>query len=226
MEVNTTSAREQIPEIERLIWLIKERLRCITCDFTFTSVPKMVLIHSLYSMIIMLNVFPHESGFTGELSPCKIVTGMTTNYLKDCRMDIGAYVEASMDAMVTNDHTSHTHSCIALGLSINRQGSLKFFDLDTGKVVLRRTFTQMPYPERMVKQANYWGLKSKSAIVKGEIKIFNRHGKKFDLDNDELSELDVFVEEPKKILPDHIAEVSRIELESEYDQVVGSSVDP
>ena len=186
----------------------------------------MVLIHSLYSVIMMLNASPHESDVTGEFSPREIVTGRTINYLKDCRADIGAYVEASMDAMVTNDHTSHTHSCIALGLSRNRQGSLKFFGLDTGKVVLRRTFTQMPYPERMVKQANYWGLKSKSAIVKGEINFFSRHGKKFDLENDELSELDVFVEEPKKILPDHIAEVSRIELESEYDQVVGSSVDP
>ena len=33
IEVNTTAAREHVPEIERQICLIKERVRCTTSDF-------------------------------------------------------------------------------------------------------------------------------------------------------------------------------------------------
>ena len=56
----------------------------------------------------------------------------------------------------------------------------------------------MPYPERMIKRANYWGLKIKSAIVKGEIKFPNQHGKKFDWENDELSKIEASRKNPRK----------------------------
>ena len=44
-----------------------------------------------------------------------------------------------------------THSCIALGLSGNCQGNVNCFDLETGKVVVRRTINHIPWPERMIK---------------------------------------------------------------------------
>ena len=97
------------------------------------------------------------------LSPCEIVTGREVDYNKDCRADLGAYIQASTYKVVTNDNTPRNHGCIALGLSGNRQGSLKCFDLETGKLVARRISKQIPWPDRMLKIACDWGHKSKKS---------------------------------------------------------------
>ena len=143
MEVNTTAAREHVPEVERMIRTVKQRLRSVTGDFLFSPILKMVLIHSVYYVIIILNAFPRDQGVIGGFSPRELVTGRTINYLRDCRARVGAYIEASRDAMVTNVQDKRTHSCIALGASGNRQGSIKCFELDTGKVS-RVTFRSAP----------------------------------------------------------------------------------
>ena len=58
--------------------------------------------------------------------------------------------------MVTNGQNTRTHGYTALGNSGNRQGSLKCFDLKSGKVVTRRIFKVIPIPDRVVKLVNYW----------------------------------------------------------------------
>ena len=70
---------------------------------------------------------------------------------------MGGYVEASTDVIGTNDNTPRTHSRIVLGLSGNQQGSVKCFDLETGKVVVGTTIKQIPWLEIMIKKASAWG---------------------------------------------------------------------
>ena len=82
----------------------------------------MVLIHSVYHVIMMLNTFPRDQGVTGGLFPRELVTGRTIEYLRDFRATVGTYIEASRDMMVTNGQKDRTHPCIALGASGNRQG--------------------------------------------------------------------------------------------------------
>ena len=121
-----------------------------------------------------------------------------------------------MDAIVTNDNTPHTHSCILLGPSGNQQGSVKCFDLETGKVVVRITINQIPWPEKMIKKASAWGRRSKKIIGKNSIQFCNRHGEKFDWDNDYLSKLKVTMDLPKMIHPDMVVNIPGIELESDF----------
>ena len=80
---------------------------------------------------------------------------------KDYRADIGAYIEATVDADITNGQEVKTHSCIYLGPSGSIQGSLKSLDLETGKVVIRRRIVQLPFSNRMLKKATAWREKSK-----------------------------------------------------------------
>ena len=56
------------------------------------------------------------------------MTGLSTGYECGCKVDIGSYLEAGIDATVTNDNTERTRSCVALGPVGNRQGSVKCFD--------------------------------------------------------------------------------------------------
>ena len=90
-----------------------------------------------------------------------------------------------------NNNTPRTHACIALGPAGNCQGLLKYFDPATGKLVIRRIIEQLPWRKIMIKRANWWGRKSKELTLKGSIKFINCSGKRFNWDNDELSELEV-----------------------------------
>ena len=92
VEVNTTAAREHVPEIERRIRTIKERVRSATSDFPFDPIPMMVLIQTVYTIIMWLNAVWSLSGVAGGLSPRELVTGRGVDYNKDCRTDFGAYV--------------------------------------------------------------------------------------------------------------------------------------
>ena len=69
IEVNTTAAREHVSEIEHQICLIKERVRCTTSDFTFYPIPRLVLIHVVYTCVIWINDIPCKSGTVQGISP-------------------------------------------------------------------------------------------------------------------------------------------------------------
>ena len=115
------------------------------------------------------------------------MTGLTIHFTKHCTVDVGAYVEASTNTIITNGNNDRTHACTALGPSGNRQGSINCFDLDTGRFVVRRTVRQMIWPERLIRKENTWGQNGKKAILKGQIKVLNRKGEHFDRDNDDLT---------------------------------------
>ena len=92
------------------------------------------------------------------------MTGLTVDFTKHYTVDVGAYVEASTDAIITNGNNDGTHACIALGTYGNIQGSINCFDLDTGSVVVHRTCKQMIRPERLLRKANVWVKNGKMAI--------------------------------------------------------------
>ena len=180
-EVNTTAAREHVGLMERAVVHLKEKVRVATSEFPFMWIPILVLIHTVYSCAFWINAFPNRSKNL-RFSPREIVTGLSTDYERDCKVDIGSYVEASTDATVTNDNTERTRSCVALGPVGNKQGSVKCFDIKSGKILDRRTVTQLPWPldNRLVKKVEAWGKKDARAIKKGCIKFLNRNGEKFD----------------------------------------------
>ena len=102
---------------------------------------------------------------------------------------MGGYVQASTDAVIMNDNSDRTHACIFLGPSGNRQGSLNCFDLETVKVVVRRSAKQLFLPVRLLKKAEEWNKKRKSAVLRGQIKFLKRHGLNFDWEDDDLKEI-------------------------------------
>ena len=149
------------------------------------------------------------------------MTGLTVSFTKHCTVDVGAYIEASTDAIITNINNYRTHAYIALGTYGNRQGYLNCFDLDMGRVVVRGTVKQMIWPERLLRKANAWGKKGKNAILKGQIKFLNRKGDKFDWENNDLTEIEMADKEPKLVQPNFIAKIPLIEVESDYEPIMG-----
>jgi hypothetical protein len=155
LETNTMAARERTCEIEREIRLIKERTRCITTGFPYHWIPKMVLIHTVYDVYMWLNQCLPNIERIGGLSPKELVTGQTLICGKDCCAEMEAYIKATVDADITNGQEERTHSCISLGPLENIQCSL--INLETGKVLIRRSVEQLPFPYIMLKKAIEWG---------------------------------------------------------------------
>ena len=116
--------------------LVKERTRCITSGLPFTYLHQQIVIHLVCFICLWLNAIAADKGISAHFSPREIVTQLQVDFKKDARVLFGAYIEASTDAIVTNNQTLCTHGCIALGPSGNLQGSVKCFVIKTGKVVI------------------------------------------------------------------------------------------
>jgi hypothetical protein len=113
----------------------KTKTRVSSSEFPFENIWVMVLIHTMYTIIFWLNAFPNISE-KQWFSPMEIVTGLTVDYKGDWKATVGAYVEASIDANITNENMERRQSCIYLGPSGNRQRSIKCFVADTGAVIV------------------------------------------------------------------------------------------
>ena len=64
----------------------------------------------------------------------------------------------------------------------------------------------------MFKIACEWGRKSKKLVMKDSIQFLNRKGKRFNWDNDELSDLEVIKDPLKTIHPDITEELPGIKV--------------
>ena len=100
----------------------------------------------MYTAVFWLNVFPNMSE-KQWFHPLEIFTGLTVDYKQDCKAVVGTYIEASIDAETTNDSVERGQSCIYLGPSGNRQGSIKYFSIEKDTVVVQRVFDVLPYPD-------------------------------------------------------------------------------
>ena len=79
------------------------------------------------------------------------MTGLSTGYERDCKIDIGSYVEAGTDATVTNDNTERTRSCVALGPVGNKQGSVNVLTSSQERFCIGASFVGSAKPT-----VDYW----------------------------------------------------------------------
>jgi hypothetical protein len=83
-------------------------------------------------------------------SPKEIIMGEQKLDVKFiCKLPFGAYVQAHEDRDITNTMLPRTTGAINLGPS-NLKGGHKFLSLETGDVIVRKTWTEMPVPTDVI----------------------------------------------------------------------------
>jgi len=87
--LNVTSRDKHVPEIERYIRTVKERVRAIVNTLPFKQYPNRLIVKTVYNSTFWLNCFPHKDGIHPTLSPRMIVTGSTIDYNKHCTLQFG-----------------------------------------------------------------------------------------------------------------------------------------
>ena len=93
----------------------------------YMYIHKQIVVRLVYFSLMMINVVPTAKGVSDRFLPREIVTGRRLN-LNHLKAPFGEYLEASVDADVTNDIKGCTHVCISLEPRGNWQGLQVCFD--------------------------------------------------------------------------------------------------
>jgi len=157
VEVNTSAAREHVGEIERMIRVIKERARGISATLPYSYLPRQMVIHLIYFVVLCLNSVPSALGISQVHSPREIVTWRGLDFNKHFKHQFGTYVEAHEDPVITNTNRSCTYPGVYIGTTGNIQGTPKVFDIKTGKVKKPRSVTAFNVPDRVIDIVDRWG---------------------------------------------------------------------
>jgi hypothetical protein len=173
LTINTTAAKEHVPEIESKIRLIKERGRGILNTLLFKKMPRLMLIELVYHLVLWLNAFPSKSGVSETLSPREIVYQHKLDFAKHCKSPFGMYCEVHDEQTPTNTMVTRSTPAIVLGPTRNLQGTYKFLSLATGKKVKRRAFTLYPMSDLVIKKVKAYG---KSTALLGIFDFADRNG--------------------------------------------------
>ena len=174
---NTTAAKEHVVEAERKTRVVKERNRGVVNTLPFTYIPRRMKIEFIYFVTLWLNAFPVKSGISETFSPREILLRWRLDAKKHCRVLPGSYCEVHDKPNPTNTTVSRTHEGIALRPTVNLQGSVKFYCLNTGRVLKQRAFTEIPMPTAVIAKVDKIGKKENQGK---EFRFLNRNKEPFD----------------------------------------------
>jgi hypothetical protein len=175
--LNTASHDEHVPDIERYIRTVKERTRSIYNTLPFKKMPDRIIIEMVCACNFWLNSFPPKSGISDTLSPRAIVTGASIDFNRHCQLEFGAYVQTHEEH--NNSMATRTVGALALRPTGNDQGGYYFFSLNTGRVLNRNHWTELPMPADVITRIHALARRNP-----GGMKFSNRDRAAYILDED------------------------------------------
>ncbi len=210
--VNTTAAKEHVPEIKRRIRLIKEQGRGILNTLPYKKMPQLMLIELIYHVVLWLNASPIKSGVFATLSPQEIVLRHKLDFAKHCKAIFGSYCEAHNEPVPSNMMATRASPAIVLGPTGNLQGTYKLLNLAaTGKKFKRHSFTVYLMPDSVIKQIEALGQQN----LPGVFNFLDRNGMLFEWNNNVDKYTKGLVEEDIVLYPLLVAEFLGITLDRE-----------
>ena len=120
--LNTSSANEHIPEMERDIRTIKDKMRGSRASLPYTIMPRIMTLACCKYHVYWLNIFPRTNSLSSFYGPRVFMQQHFPNYKTMCRLEFGSYCEVHDDPKPSNTMTSRTTSAIALYSANNQQG--------------------------------------------------------------------------------------------------------
>jgi hypothetical protein len=124
---------EHIPEVERQIRLIKERVQAICSTLPFKKIPgRMIILLVNYAVVLLNTHTPPSSGVSDADSTRTIIMGTALDYANHRKSPFRAYIEAHEDQVRTHTLEERIRVSICLGPTANFQGSYNFMRMRTG----------------------------------------------------------------------------------------------
>ena len=104
----------------------------------------MMMLELVYYVVSWINNFPPKGGVSATMSPRTMFSGTVLYCNKHMKIEFGSYAQVHEENQPTNSLSPRTTGAIALGCTYNMQAGYKFMSLNTGKIIHRRNFTEIP----------------------------------------------------------------------------------
>ena len=208
IRMNFANPQEHVPQAERNIRVIKERVRATFHRLPFDHLPKIMVNTLVQESAKKLNFFPAKNGISNYYSPRTILHQENLDFDRHCKFAFGTYVQAHDESNPTNTNRPRTLDCIYLRNNSNRQGGHVLLHLPTSHVITRRNITPLPITPAVIEQVN--ALARADKMPKG-LKVSNKTGRIL-YDATWLEGVD-YQEEDYEINPE---EDDHISIETEY----------
>eukprot|EP00804_Cyclotella_cryptica_P011281 CCRYP_007764-RA/>CCRYP_007764-RA protein AED:0.49 eAED:0.49 QI:0/0/0/0.5/0/0/2/0/105 len=85
IEVNITARNKHIPEIERKIRVIKERVRCDKADMPVKELPSIIIKRVVLNAVLFFNAYVDKQGISEEYSPRELVLHWQLHWKRHCK---------------------------------------------------------------------------------------------------------------------------------------------
>ena len=154
-QLNCCAADEHVPDIERYIRTVKDRVRSTYRMLPFKRVPRLILIHLVKNAVFWLSALPARDGVSSVHSPRYLLTGRELEYLVHVRLEFGEYVQTHEKH--GNRMTDRTLGAVCLGPNGNAQGGHYFMCLSTGARITRDRWTDLPMPREVIRRVSEMG---------------------------------------------------------------------
>jgi hypothetical protein len=116
----------------------------------------------LYTMQFM-NSFPHKGGL--KHYPLSAIMSGAQLHMSQLQLKFGSYYQVLEDVTPHNSLAAHMPGAISMGPSGNLSGGQRFFALDTGKLIVRNHWKELPLPLAIIKWVNVLGRAKCSLLV-------------------------------------------------------------
>ncbi|KAG7364548.1 reverse transcriptase RNA-dependent DNA polymerase [Nitzschia inconspicua] len=144
IDYNLATANEHVPQAERNIRTIKERVRATYHSLPFKAIPKLFIKELMAETANKLNFFPPKNGVSEYYSPREILSHQRLDYTKNCTIPQFSYVQAYDEPEPRNSQAARSLDCIYLRPVNNLQGGHVLYHFGTKGTITRRKVKVIP----------------------------------------------------------------------------------
>jgi hypothetical protein len=114
-----------------------------------------------------MNSFPRKGGLK-HYPPSAIMNG-TRLHMNQLQLKFGSYCQVAEDVNPCNSVAARTHGAISMGPSSNLSGGQRFLALDTGTLIVRNFWKELPMPLAVIDRVNVLGRTERSMLVSNRL---------------------------------------------------------
>ena len=126
----------------------------------FEKIPAVMCIRMVLHTVQFMTSFPRKGGLK-HYPPCAIMNG-TRLHMNQLQLKFESYCQVAEDVTPCNSLAARTCRAISMGPSGNLSGGQHFLALDTGKLIVRNRWKELPMPLAVINRVNMLGCTKRS----------------------------------------------------------------
>ncbi len=149
--------------VKQNICFLKEKTCLICHSLPFEHIPALMLVRMVLYTMQFMNSFPCKGGLK-HYPPSVITTGAQL-HMSRLQLKFGSYCQVAEDVSPCNSLAARMRGAISMGPSENLSGGQRCLALDTGKLIVRNRWKELPMHLAVINRVNLLGHAERSLLV-------------------------------------------------------------